>query len=54
MIFAECASAASDEIAGTKQSEHDVYMTISVPGTKLVATTKKLGFWLTCTTATSQ
>jgi hypothetical protein len=54
MIFAECASAASDEIAGTKQGEHDVYMTISVPGTKLVATTKKLGFWLTCTTATSQ
>jgi hypothetical protein len=47
-IFAECASAASEEIAGTKQGEHDVYMTVSVPGTKLVATTKKQSFRLSC------
>jgi hypothetical protein len=49
MIFAECAGAASDEIAGTKQGEHDVYMTISVPGTKLVAITEKQSFRLSCT-----
>lgn len=48
-IFAECDSAASEEIAGTKQGEHDVYMTVSVPGTKLVATTKKQSFRLSCT-----
>jgi hypothetical protein len=47
-IFAECTSAASDEIAGTKQGEHDVYMTVSVPGTKLIATTKRYSFQLSC------
>lgn len=52
MIFAECASAASNEVAGTREGEHDVYMTISVPGTKLVAITKKHSFRLTCTTPT--
>ena len=47
-IFAECTSAVSDEIAGTKQGEHDVYMTVSVPGTKLIATTKRYSFRLSC------
>jgi len=52
MIFAECASAASNEVAGTKEGEHEVYMTISVPGTQLVAMTKKHSFRLTCTSPT--
>jgi hypothetical protein len=52
MIFAECAGAASNEVAGTREGEHDVYMTMSVPGTKLVAITKKHSFRLTCTTPT--
>lgn len=52
IIFAECASAASNEVAGTKEGEHDVYMTISVPGTQLVAMTKKYSFRLTCTSPT--
>ena len=54
IIFAECVSAAPDEVAGTREGEHDVYMTISVPGTRLVATTKKYSFRLTCTSPTSK
>lgn len=49
IIFAECTTAASKETAGTKQGEHNVYMTVSVPGTRLVATTKKHSFRLACT-----
>jgi hypothetical protein len=52
IIFAECTSAAAKEIAGTKEGEHEVYMTISVPGTQLVAMTKKHSFRLTCTSPT--
>jgi hypothetical protein len=52
MIFAECANAASNEVAGTREGEHDVYMTISVPGTQLEAITKKHLFRLTCTSPT--
>ena len=48
-IFAECRTTASAEIAGTSEGEHDVYMTVSVPGTQLVATTKKQSFRLSCT-----
>ena len=48
MIFAECAKATSKEIAGTTEGEHDMYMTISVPGTKLVASTKKQSLKLMC------
>jgi hypothetical protein len=49
MIFAECASADPNRVAGTREGEHDVYMSISLPGTNLVATTKKESFRLTCT-----
>ena len=52
MIFAECTGAGSNEVAGTREGEHDVYMTVSVPGTTLDATTKKHSFALTCTTPT--
>ena len=48
LIFAECAKATSKEIAGTTEGEHDVYMTISVPGTNLVASTKKQPLKLMC------
>jgi hypothetical protein len=50
LIFAECARAASGEVSGTRKGEHDVYMTLSVPATTLVATTKKHSFTLTCGT----
>lgn len=52
MVFAECTRAASGEVAGTREGEHDVYMTVSVPGTTLVATTTKHSFTLTCATPT--
>jgi len=52
MVFAECARAASGEVAGTREGEHDVYMTVSVPGTQLVTMTKKHLFRLTCTSPT--
>lgn len=47
IIFAECATAIPDS-AGTREGDHDVYMTISVPGTNLVAITKTHSFRLTC------
>jgi hypothetical protein len=54
IIFAECASAAAKEIAGTREGEHEVYMTVTVPGTQLVAITKKHSFRLTCSGPTSK
>ena len=52
IIFAECATVTPNEVAGTKEGEHGVYMTVSVPGTNLVAITKTHSFRLTCTSPT--
>src|SRR5439155_8775941 len=53
VIFAEC-GVGNSKHAGLGEGAHDVYMTISVPGTKLVAVTKKHSFMLTCTSPTLQ
>jgi hypothetical protein len=53
VIFAEC-DVGNSKHAGLSEGAHDVYMTISVPGTKLAAVTKKHSFMLMCPSPTLQ